>query len=122
MDVPAGTASEIDRRVHMKSIQTSTVSALTLYDGERYLFIPNEQKKYSVGENSGMKLDASGGIEIHVAAKQPPRVPAEDWLPINRKDQVLHLRVRVYAPESERMRTWQMPRAERVANPNLIGE
>jgi len=89
--------------------------SMTLYDGERYLFIPNPQKKYSVGENSGMKLDASGGIEIHVAAKQPPGVPAENWLPINRKDQVLNLRLRVYAPEIEKMKTWQAPRAENVA-------
>jgi hypothetical protein len=91
--------------------------SMTLYDGEKFLFIPNDQKKYSVGENAGIKLDASGGIEIHVAATQPPGVPTENWLPIDRKDQPLNLRLRVYAPEIEKMRTWQTPRAERVVNP-----
>jgi hypothetical protein len=91
--------------------------SMTLYDGEKYLFIPNQQKKYSVGENSGMKLNASGGIEIYVAAKQPPGVPSENWLPIERKNQELNLRLRVYAPEIEKIRIWQTPRAEMVANP-----
>ncbi len=30
----------------------------------------NKDKKYSVGQNAGMKLNASGGIEIHIAAEQ----------------------------------------------------
>jgi hypothetical protein len=54
----------------------------TLYDTKQGFFIPNKQKKYSVGQNAGMKLNASGGIEIYVAAKQPKGVPAENWLPI----------------------------------------
>jgi hypothetical protein len=89
--------------------------SMTLYDGEKYLFIPNQQKKYSVGENAGMKLDAAGGIEIHVAAKPPSGVAAENWLPINRKNQPLNLRLRVYDPVIEKMRIWQTPKAERVA-------
>jgi hypothetical protein len=43
----------------------------TLYDLENGFFIPNDRKKYSVGENAGMKLNADGGIEIYVAAEQP---------------------------------------------------
>jgi hypothetical protein len=88
--------------------------SVTLYDGEKYLFIPNDRKKYSVGENAGMKLDAAGGIAIYIAAKQPPNVPAEDWLPIIRKDQPLNTRFRVYAPDIEKMKTWQTPEAERT--------
>jgi hypothetical protein len=89
---------------------------VTLYDGEKYLFIPNDRKKYSVGENAGMKLDAAGGIAIYIAAKQPPKVPAENWLPVIRKDQPLNPRIRVYAPEIEKMKTWQTPKAERAGN------
>lgn len=88
--------------------------SMTLYDGEKYLFIPNPQNKYSVGENAGMKLDASGGITMYVAAKQPPGVPAQDWLPINRQDQPLNLRIRVYAPDLEKMQAWQTPKAEKL--------
>jgi hypothetical protein len=88
--------------------------SLTLYDGDKFLFIPNAQKKYSVGENAGIKLDASGGIEIAITAKQPAGVPAEDWLPIDRKDQPLNPRIRVYAPDIEKMKTWQAPKARAV--------
>ena len=52
--------------------------SLTLYDAKEGFFIPNKEKKYSVGENAGMKLNASGGIEVYVAAKQPKGVPAEE--------------------------------------------
>ena len=91
--------------------------SVTLYDGEKYLFIPNDEKKYSVGENAGMKLDTAGGIEIHIAAKKPDGVPAENWLPINRKDQALNVRIRVYAPDLEKMKAWQTPRAEKHPKP-----
>jgi hypothetical protein len=88
--------------------------SLTLYDGEKFLFIPNERKKYSVGENAGMKLDDKGGIEIHIAAEPPAGVPAENWLPIQRKDLPLNPRLRVYAPDVGKMKTWQAPKVERV--------
>ncbi|MCU0776180.1 MAG: DUF1214 domain-containing protein [Akkermansiaceae bacterium] len=88
--------------------------SLTLYDMENGFFIPNERKKYSVGENAGMKLDAEGGIEIHVAAKQPDGVPAENWLPINRQDENLDIVARVYVPDLEKMKTWKPPTAEMV--------
>jgi len=44
--------------------------SLTLYDEANGFFIPNEQKKYSVGENAGFKLNAEGGIEIVISAKK----------------------------------------------------
>jgi hypothetical protein len=88
--------------------------SFTLYDGERFLFIPNPANKYSVGENAGIKLDASGGITIAISAEKPAAIPAEDWLPINRKDQPLNLRLRVYAPDIEKMKTWQTPKTEKT--------
>ncbi len=87
--------------------------SLTLYDMKNGFFIPNDRKKYSVGENAGMKLNADGGIEIHVAAQKPDGVPEENWLPINRKDENLDIVLRVYVPDLERMRTWTPPRAEK---------
>jgi len=88
--------------------------SLTLYDLDNGFFIPNDRKKYSVGENAGMKLNADGGIEIYVAAEQPQGVPAENWLPIERTDMGLSLIMRVYAPNLERMKTWTAPKAERI--------
>ena len=57
--------------------------------------------EYSVGQNSGMKLDASGGIEIYIAAEQPSGMPAENWLPITRDDLGLDVIMRVYVPDLE---------------------
>ena len=91
--------------------------SLTLYDSKNGFFIPNQQNKYSVGENAGMKLNKDGGIEIHVAAEKPAGVPDENWLPINRGDEDIDLSLRIYAPDLEKMRTWKAPNA--VATPNL---
>jgi hypothetical protein len=85
----------------------------TLYDTQNGFFIPNERKKYSVGENGGMKLDADGGIAIHIAAEQPEGVPQENWLPINRGDYGIDIIMRLYAPDLERYQNWTVPSAER---------
>jgi hypothetical protein len=86
--------------------------SLTLYDVKNGFFIPNDRKKYSVGENAGMKLDKDGGIAIYIAAKQPKGVPEENWLPINRQDEDMDIVVRVYVPDLEKMKTWAPPKAE----------
>ena len=88
--------------------------SLTLYDTENGFFIPNEYKKYSVGENAGMKPDADGGLKIYVSAVKPNDVPAENWLPINRMDQGIDIILRIYAPDLEKMKTWKAPRAVKV--------
>jgi hypothetical protein len=80
--------------------------SVTLYDTENGFFI--------VGENTGFELDDDGGIEIHIAAEQPEGVPEENWLPINRRDEPLDVVMRIYAPDLERLKTWEAPRAERV--------
>ena len=89
--------------------------SLTLYDLQNGFFIPNERKKYSVGENAGMKLDDEGGIEIYVAAEKPEGVPEENWLPINRKDEKIDLILRIYEPDLAKLKTWIAPKAEKLA-------
>jgi hypothetical protein len=88
--------------------------SLTLYDLEQGFFIPNKRKKYSVGENAGMKLNKDGGIEIYIAAEKPEGVPAENWLPIPREDLDLNAVLRIYAPDLEKMKTWKAPVAEKI--------
>jgi hypothetical protein len=88
--------------------------SVTLYDLKNGFFIPNERKKYSVGENAGMKLNMDGGIEIYIAAKQPKGVPAENWLPINREDEDIGAIMRIYVPDLEKMKTWSAPKAEKL--------
>lgn len=89
--------------------------SLTLYDLEQGFFIPNDRKKYSVGENAGMKLNEDGGIEIHIAAEKPEGIPEENWLPIERKDLDLSPQLRVYVPDLQKMETWETPKAEKVS-------
>ena len=88
--------------------------SLTLYDSANGFFIPNDRKKYSVGENAGMRLNADGGIEIYVAAEQPEGVSEENWLSVNRQDEVLDIILRIYEPDLEKYKIWTPPRAEIV--------
>ena len=67
-----------------------------------------------MGENAGMKLNEGGGIEIYIAAEQPEGVPAENWLPIERKDLDLSPQIRLYVPDLGKMKTWKPPKAERL--------
>ena len=93
---------------------TEVFWSLTLYDLENGFFIPNDRKKYSVGENAGMKLDEDGGIEIYIAAEEPKGVPEENWLPVNRKDEEIDVIMRIYVPDLEKIKTWTSPKAELV--------
>ena len=88
--------------------------SFTLYDTKNGFFIPNDRKKYSVGENGGMKLDADGGIAIHIAAEKPEGVPEENWLLLNRGDYGIDVILRLYNPDLEKFKTWSPPKAERV--------
>lgn len=69
--------------------------SVTLYDMQNGFFIPNDHKKYNVGESSGMKLNEQGGIEIYIAANRPDGVPNANWLPINRRDEDLSISLRI---------------------------
>jgi len=93
---------------------TDAFWSLTLYDMANGFFIPNDRKKYSVGENAGMKLDEDGGIEIYIAAEKPEGVPEENWLPINRDEAELSGIFRIYAPDLEKMKNWSPPKAEKL--------
>jgi len=89
--------------------------SVTLYDLQNGFFIPNDRKKYSVGENGGMKLSKDGGIEIYIAAKKPEGVPEENWLPIPREDLDLSPQMRLYVPDLEKLKTWKAPKAEKLS-------
>ena len=86
----------------------------TLYDTENGFFIPNDRKKYSVGENGGMKLNEDGGIEIYIAEEKPEGVPEENWLPLNRGDYGIDVVLRLYVPDLEKFKNWEPPKAEKM--------
>ena len=88
--------------------------SVTLYDTENGFFMPNDHKKYSVGENAGMRLDDDGGIAIHIAAEHPVGVPQENWLPLVRGDYSIDVIMRIYAPDLDRFESWTAPTAEMI--------
>jgi hypothetical protein len=88
--------------------------SFTLMDAEDAFFIPNDRKKYSVGENAGMKLRADGGIDICIAAEKPADIPEENWLPISRQDLPLRIQIRAYRPVLEKIQAWKPPGAVRL--------
>jgi hypothetical protein len=88
--------------------------SFTLYDTENGFFMPNDRKKYSVGENGGIKLNDDGGIEIYIAAEQPEGVPEENWLPLNRGDYGIDVILRLYVPDLEKFKSWTPPKAEKL--------
>jgi hypothetical protein len=88
--------------------------SLTLYDTENGFFIPNDRKKYSVGENGGMKLNEDGGIAVYIATEKPEGVPEENWLPLNRGDYGIDVVLRLYVPDLEAFERWEPPKAERI--------
>ncbi len=88
--------------------------SFTLYDTENGFFMPNDRKKYSVGENGGMQLNEDGGIEIYIAAEKPEGVPVENWLPLNRGDYGIDVILRLYVPDLVKFKSWKAPVAERV--------
>jgi hypothetical protein len=106
-----------DYHIHMSADELPPAKAfwsITLYDTENGFFIPNDRKKYSVGLNGGMQLDANGGITIAIAAEKPDDVPEDNWLPIERADYGIGPILRIYAPDLEKFAGWKPPVAERV--------
>jgi hypothetical protein len=93
---------------------TTAFWSTTLYDTANGFFMPNDRKKYSVGENAGMALDEEGGIAIYIAAEQPEGVPDENWLPLVRGDYTMDVIMRIYAPDLEKFAAWTPPVAERL--------
>ena len=61
-----------------------------------------------------MKLNDEGVIDIYIAAEKPEGIPAENWLPIERKDLELNVILRIYAPDLDKMKTWQAPKAAKL--------
>ncbi|WP_417711399.1 DUF1214 domain-containing protein [Roseibium aggregatum] len=88
--------------------------SITLYDIENGFFIPNAAKKYSVGLNGGMELDADGGITIAIAAEKPEGIADDNWLPIERGDTDIGPVMRIYAPDIEKFAIWKTPVAEKA--------
>jgi hypothetical protein len=89
---------------------------MKLYDTNNGFFIPNECKKYGVGENLGMKLNKDGGIYNFIAAPQPGVCQKRiGWRSIARTKALAPF-LRINVSNLEKMKTWQALKAEVVKN------
>ena len=104
-----------DHRIRMSRDALPPAGAgwsITLYDAFSHAFVPNYQRKYTVGSNAGYVLDHLGGIEIAVSTERPAGLPRENWLPISRENRELELILRIYAPDLEKLKSWTPPTVE----------
>jgi hypothetical protein len=88
--------------------------SLTIYNSKHNL-VANPINRYSVGDRSGLKPDADGGLTIYVQ-KDPPGIEKEsNWLPA--PDGPFSLFLRAYLPADDIVnQTWQPPKIAAVRN------
>jgi hypothetical protein len=86
--------------------------SLTAY-GTDFNLIANPIDRYSLGDRSGLKRDADGGVTIYVQKDSPGRGLESNWLPIG--DQNFTLVMRLYLPRPEALDgKWRMPPVQRA--------
>lgn len=86
--------------------------SLTMYN-KQYNLVANKLDRYSVGDRSGMKPDADGGLTIYLQKDSPGPGKESNWLPA--PDGSFFLFLRAYLPESDIVdQTWQPPKIQRT--------
>jgi len=86
--------------------------SITMYN-TKYNMVANPIDRYSVGDRSGMKPDADGGLTIYVQKDSPGADKESYWLPA--PDGPFFLILRTYLPGDDIVnQTWQPPKISRV--------
>ena len=82
--------------------------SVTMYNLQ-YNLVANPINRYSVGDRSGMKPDADGGLTIYVQKDSPGGDKEPNWLPA--PDGQFFLFLRTYLPGDDILnQTWQPPK------------
>jgi hypothetical protein len=82
--------------------------SVTMYNLQ-YNLVANPIDRYSIGDRSGMKPDADGGLPIYVQKDSPGSDKESNWLPA--ADGPFFLVLRTYLPGEDIVnQTWQPPR------------
>jgi hypothetical protein len=90
--------------------------SITMYNPLFNLFA-NPLNRYAVGDRSGLKPDADGGLTIYVQRDSPGIDNESNWLPTPQNGRFLMF-LRAYFPGDEILnQTWQPPDIVRVTNP-----
>jgi hypothetical protein len=86
--------------------------SLTMYN-KAYNLVDNPINRYSVGDRSGMKRDADGGLTIYLQKDSPGVDKESNWLPA--PDGPFFLFLRAYLPADDIVnQTWQPPKITAV--------
>jgi hypothetical protein len=103
--------------IHFKPDALPKVGAfwsITLYNPQ-FNLVANPIHRYAVGDRTGMKPDADGGLTIYVQPDSPGADRESNWLPSPPDGRFLMF-LRAYLPGSEILQqTWQPPRIARVS-------
>ncbi len=87
---------------------------LAAYTSEDMNLIPNPIDRYSAGSNTGLVLDADGGLTIYVQPDSPGEDKEANWLPTSGEHKWF-LALRLYRPRPEIVDgTWRCPGLKRV--------
>ena len=75
----------------------------------QYNLVPNPIERYSLGDRSGLKPDADGGLRIFVQKDSPGADNESNWLPA--PDGQFFMILRTYLPADDIVnQTWQPPK------------
>ena len=86
--------------------------SVTMYN-TKYNLVANPIGRYSIGDRSGMKPDADGGLTIYVQKDLPGADKESDWLPTPYGQFFMILRT--YLPADDIVtQTWQPPKITAV--------
>jgi hypothetical protein len=86
--------------------------SITMYN-LKYNLVANPINRYSVGDRSGMKRDADGGLTIYVQKSSPGADKERNWLPA--PEGLFFLFLRTYLPGDDILnQTWRPPKISRI--------
>lgn len=86
--------------------------SLTMYNSSGF-FVPNEMKRYALGDRSDLKLNEDGSLDIFIQTEDPGGDKTQNWLPAEKGR--FSLTLRVYYPKDEMLNgTWKAPAIRKV--------
>ena len=102
--------------IHFKQGSLPQVKAfwsITLYNPQ-FNLVANPIDRYAVGDRTGMRPDADGGLTIYVQKDSPGADKESNWLPTPQDGRFLMF-LRAYLPGDDLLRqTWQPPLITRI--------
>lgn len=93
---------------------TDAFWSITMYDGTSRLLVPNDLKRYSIGDRTaGLKQDADGGLTLYLQHASPGAKRESNWLPA--PEGAFYVIMRAYMPKPEMLSgSYRLPPIQQV--------